>query len=197
MIRVASSRFGLEYQVPGYVLTEPLTAIFDADLLAVILDDAVAGAESLGAILTLPDHRPAATAQPPAMIAARRLAILADFHAMRPSTLAFEAFGATTHARLRLAPICVRSQHCSTGKERPVRTTGWRWPVEVNRLERAGRGLQAELAVRRLSAALPAFLDCLLTLELEDRNDVVLVDVPAREATGVHAVRVRFDQHQS
>ena len=91
MIRVARSRLGLEHQVPGYVLTEPLTAIFDADLLAVILDGAVAGAEPFGAVLTLPDHRPAATAQPPAMIAARRLAILTNLHAMRPSTLASEA----------------------------------------------------------------------------------------------------------
>lgn len=115
------------------------------------------------------------------MIAAGRLVILANLHAAGPNSP-----GQTS----KTSPWTRRSQASAGVRSGAPSGAPGRGPV--------GRGrLEAELAVRRLSAALAAFLDSLLALELEDRDDVALVDIPARQATRIHAVRIRFDQHHA
>jgi len=60
-----------------------------------------------------------------------------------------------------------------------------------------GRGLEAELAVGRLAAALAALFDRLLLLQLQHGDDLALVDVAAGDAGSEVAVVVRLSQHRS
>jgi len=91
---------------------------------------------------------------------------------------------------LTLARVDIKANAERDGEAvgRPHWTAGETW---------VGSGLEAELAVRWLAAALTTLFDGLLALELEDRNDVALVDVPARQTTRVNAVSVRFDEHHA
>ena len=65
---------------------EALAAILDADFLSVVVDLSVASAEAASAILTLSKERFTAATETATMIAARRLAIFANLHAVRPSS---------------------------------------------------------------------------------------------------------------
>ena len=87
-VRLTATRFpvallgcGFEDQVLRHINAQTLATILNADLLAVVLNLPMPGAESLRAVLALTDHRFSATTQSAAMLAAGRFPILADFHA--------------------------------------------------------------------------------------------------------------------
>lgn len=179
LLPVERLRRRLEHQMLLDVEPQSLATLLETDLLTIVLHASVPGAEAFGAVLTLTRQRFAAAADSAAMLAARRLAILAKLHASGPSsTMRSERrrMSANTHQRQAIAG--------DDGGDAAF----WSWVCGRNRLVRPGvcleevcpeEVLEAELAVRRLSAPLAAFLDGLLALKLEDRDDAALVDVPA------------------
>jgi len=153
---------------------QALAAISNTDFLTVIKHMPMPGAEAAGAILTLSQQRFAASPQTASVVAAGGLVILANFHASRPAPTAAPPPKQRRRTDVRLT----RRRIASSGLAQQGDRLGRRY------------GLEAELAVGRLAAALAALFDGLLTLKLEDRNDAALVDVPARQAARIDAVGV-------